>query len=322
VKRLIFPAIFILTILLLVAAFSACSGDDDDDDDSASDDDDSDGDDDDNDSADDDDDDDDDDTNEPPYEAPDGLEVVFFNVGQGDAALVRFPEGSTMLVDGGPNSVGDFVILPFFEDLHMKELTVLVISHPDADHVGGLDDVVDGIDVGEVWENGQTKDTSAWNDFSDAVDDAGIDRVVMERGDSRTIDGCDIDFFNGDEGSSDFNTNSLVFTIFCSDGSVLFTGDATENTQEDLIATFDDELKADLVKVPHHGSPDRESNFPDYVLPEIAVFSVGASNPYGHPDPGVMSEWSGVGASLYRTDQDGTVTVLAQSGVLTASTEN
>ena len=129
----------------------------------------------------------------PPYEPPDGFEVIFLDVGQGDSILLRFPAGSTMLVDGGNKSAGPAVILPYFDDIHLTQLDYLVVTHPDADHCGGLDDVVYGVDVGEVWENGQVADTWAWWDFSDAVDDEGVPRLVVVRGDEETIDGCEVE---------------------------------------------------------------------------------------------------------------------------------
>jgi len=268
--------------------------------------------------------DDDDDTTEPPYEPPDGLEVVFYDIGQGDAALVRFPLGSTMLIDGGPNQAGDHVILPHFDSLHLNFLDYMVVTHPDADHCGGLDDVVYEVDVGELWENGETKDTYTWQEFDDAVEQFGIPRYVMERGDTDVIDGCAIEILNADEGWTNPNANSIVMTIDCEDTTWLFTGDITEDAQEDLIDVYGDgdALAADVVKVPHHGSPDHDPAFAGFVSPLYAVISVGADNPYGHPREEVIAEWEAAGANVYRTDEDGTVTINANQGSLTVTTED
>ncbi len=255
------------------------------------------------------------------YVPPDGLQLVFLDVGQGDAVLVRFPKGATMLVDGGKNDRGTEVILPAFEALNLVDLDYIVVSHADADHCGGLDEVVQGVAVEEVWENGIDKDTSAWWDFSDAVDAHGIPRVTVQRGDVREIDACRVEVLNSDQGWGDSNGDSIVLGIECEGVSVLLTGDAHAGTQEDLIDVYGSDLQADLVKLPHHGSSDRYDEFPSFVLPKVAVCSVGAGNSYGHPAPEVVAEWKAVGADFYRTDQVGTVTVDAKGGVLNVHTE-
>jgi len=247
------------------------------------------------------------------YAPPDGLEVVFLDVGQGDAILVRFPLGATMLVDGGKNNSGVNLILPAFEKLHLVDLDYLVVTHADADHCGGLDEVVDGVAVEEVWENGIGKDTGTWWDFSDAVDKNGIPRITVQRGDVREIDACRVEILNADEGWGDSNGDSIVLSIECQGITVLLTGDAHAGTQEDLVDVFGAALAADLVKIPHHGSADRYSEFPSFVLPKVAACSVGAGNSYGHPDSTVIGEWKATGAEFYRTDQVGTITV-ATSG--------
>ena len=295
------------------------SADDDDstpDDDDASDDDDSQ--DDDDDDSDDDDNDDDDDV---PYQAPDGFEVTFIDVGQGDAALLRFPGGSTVLVDGGPNWAGNDDILPYFEDMNLIHLDLIVVSHPHSDHIGGLDEVIKKVEVDEIWENGEPKDSQAYDDFSDAADDYDIDRRDVAKGYSCTIDGCYIDVLSAAEVNGDENSKSIVMTIECEDIILLMTGDATEETQEYLIDLYGYDLSSDIVKIPHHGSPDRDYNFPDYVTPEFAVVSCGEDNPYGHPDSDAMEEWEDAGAVTYRTDQDGNVVILAQDGYMSVSTE-
>ena len=267
-------------------------------------------------------DDDDDDNDDGVYEPPDGFQMVFYDIGQGDATLVRFPGGSTMLIDGGPNEAGDDVIIPHFLELHLKTLDYMVISHPDADHCGGLDEIIEEVEVGEVWENGQTKDTMTYEEFSDAVDDYDITRKTVDRGYSETIDGCKVKVIYSDEGWSDYNSNSLIITIDCEDIILLLTGDATEESEDDLIDLEGYSLASDVVKVPHHGSPNHSEDFAQYISPEIATISCGVDNPYGHPDGAVITEWEVAGADVYRTDIDGTITVDAKDGNLSVKTEN
>lgn len=279
-------------------------------------------DDDDDDSTGDDDDDDADDDDDDVYQPPDGFQMIFYDIGQGDATLVRFPGGSTMLIDGGPNEAGKDVIVPHFDKIHLKTLDYIVLSHPHSDHCGGLDEVIDEVEVGEVWENGQTKDTMSYDEFSNAVDDYDITRKKVNRGYSDTIDGCLVEVIYGDEGWTDHNSNSLVMTIDCEDTILLLTGDSTEESQDDLISMEGNALASDIVKVPHHGSPDRDSSFAGFVSPEIATFSCGEDNPYGHPAGAVITEWEVAGAEIYRTDIDGTITVDAKDGNLSVQTAN
>ena len=314
-------SLVLLLVFLAGCAFagegSNPSGDndsDDDDDDSSNEDDDSDEDDD---SSPTDDDSQTDDDADPPYQAPNGLEIVFFDVGQGDSLLVRFPDGATMLVDGGPNEAGYDVILPYFNDLYLHELDYVVVTHPDADHCGGLDDVLKSIPVGEVWENGETKDTVSWQEFAEAVAAQDIEPRIVERGDGEDIGDCRVEVLQADEGYSDVNANSIVLMIDCEGGRALLTGDITEAPQDELMDLFGNDLQAELVKVPHHGSPDHAPGFAGVVEPQFAIVTVGSNN-YGHPDEEVMAEWDAVGATLFRTDEDGTVIGRIHDGECTA----
>jgi len=297
-----------LIILSVVLAGCGPSGGDDDDDDDGDDDDDT-----------PDDDDDDDDTI--PYEPPDGMEVVFYDIGQGDASLVRFPGGSTMLIDGGIDDMGDDVILPHFKEIHLKELDYMVVSHPHADHIGGLDEVLDEVSVNEFWHNGDTHTTWQWDDLVDSLDEQDVDWVLATRGFSRTIDGCDIEVLSPGHDFNDLNKNSIVMIIECEGIFTMFTGDATKQTENDIIGEYGFGLASDLIKIPHHGSPDRALDFPDYVLPQFGVISCGAGNPYGHPSPDMMDDWEDVGTVLYRTDLDGSVTASVKSGNINITTE-
>jgi len=254
------------------------------------------------------------------YVPPEGFEMVFLDVGQGDSILLRFPGGSTMLIDGGGKGAGWSVVVPYLNDLHLDHLDYLVVTHPDADHCGGLEDVVWEIGIGEVWENGQDNDTWAWWDFSDAVDEMEIPRRIVQLGDEEVVDGCDVDVFYGDEGWNDTNGNSIVLSIKCEGIVLLLTGDAHAGTQQELTAEYPQGLKSNVVKIPHHGSADRYTHFPSFVRPDIAVCSVG-NNGYGHPDAQVLLEWEEAGAQVYRTDQSGTVVVTAQGGLTEITTE-
>jgi len=262
-----------------------------------------------------------DDASVPEYEPPDGFEIVMLDVGQGDSILVRFPFGSTMLVDGGYGSNAWDVILPYLDNLHLDRLDFVVSSHPDADHCGGLAGVVEELDVGVVWENGQTAETYSWGDFSDAVDEKGIPRKTVHRGDKATIDGCGVEVLNADQGWGWSNADSVVLSIDCEGVTLLLTGDIDYWAQDDIGRAYGDGLKSDVVKVAHHGSADHDPDFTKAVAADIALCSVGKWNNYGHPDPDVVAEWEAVGAAFYRTDTMGTISVLAKDGDMVVQTQ-
>jgi len=112
-----------------------------------------------------------------------------------------------------------------------------------------------------------------------------------------------------------------VLYVDCEAVGALLTGDVTEGAQEGLIDEYGAALAAEIVKVPHHGSPDRSSDFPSFVQAEYAVFSYGTDNPYGHPNANVVQEWEDVGAAIYKTAEDGDVTFLIKNGNITVTTE-
>lgn len=308
--------LFFMAALIFIAAGFGCGqygsdGSDSDDDDENDDDDDV---------------DDDDDTvgsddDDIPYTPPDGFEVVFYDVGQGESALLRFPQGSTMLVDAGWDESGDDVVLPHFDEIHLDYVDYMVMSHPHADHIGGMDEVIEEVEVGEFWTNGDTHDTVSWDRLNSAVYNSGAEIVTVERGYYTSIDGCDVDVLAPSKDWFDLNANSMVMTIECEGVIFMFTGDILKEQMSELITYYGDALASDILKVPHHGSPDVDHEFPDYVLPSMALFSCGWNNPYGHPDPEVVTDYESVGADIYRTDQDGTVVVLAKDGQYTISTD-
>lgn len=254
------------------------------------------------------------------YVPPQGAQYWFMNVGQGDATLILFPSGATMLVDGGGSSAGKNVILPYLEQMHIDSLDYVVATHPDADHVGGLDDVVWGVVVGEVWVNGEEKDTYAWTDFMDAVDYAGADMEIVHRGKVEQVGACEVEVLNADQGHNEYNDNSIVLMVSCEGIRVLLPGDAGSSAQSDLVEQFGVDLRAEVAKIPHHGSSDHSPEYASMVRPAIAVCSVGKGNSYGHPDLGVLQEWDEAGATVFRTDDDGTIVATASAGKLSVTT--
>ena len=263
------------------------------------------------------------------------LEVSVLDVGQGDSIFAAFPDGRTMLIDGGgqPGSewvggqrsgldVGEQVVSPYLWSRGIKHLDVVALTHAHHDHLDGLHSVLQNFRVGELWI-GRDEETHAFEDLLKEAREHGV-RVVHEVSGSK----FDWDGVTGDvlwpadltpvnEASND---DSLVLRL--EDGSVRFllAGDIQKKVEQRLVRE-DAEIAADFLKVPHHGS--KTSSTPDFVAavaPKVAVVSAGEANPFGHPAPGTVERYAQAGVRLLRTDRDGAVTALTDGHALTVTT--
>ena len=263
---------------------------------------------------------------------PDGrLHVLVLDVGQGDAILVRGPDGKALLVDtggGGPGRAdrGERVVLPVLHRLGVRRLAALAVTHADPDHAGGLPGVVGGIPVDEVWVPAGTED-AGWPGF---LETAGVPRRVLARGDRVWLGPLLITVLHpppgAEPGSSDAprgppehldaNNRSLVLRVEWGLVAVLLTGDAEAPAEADLLAAAVP-LPAPVLKVGHHGSRNASSGpFLAAVAPRFAMVSVGARNPFGHPTPAALARLAAAGARIYRTDFDGAIEITTDAELL------
>jgi competence protein ComEC len=241
---------------------------------------------------------------------PAGLTAVFFDVGQGDAALVRSPAGATILVDGGPEP---YVAARKLAALGVRRVDLLVATHPHADHVVGLPAVLRRFAVGLAIDPGCGGDSPFYRDFVDSVRAAAVPfRHPREGATLRVGDitlqvlgpgGC----FRGTE--SDPNNDSLVIRMLSGGHAILFTGDAEEPEQEQLLARESGRLRAEVLKVPHHGGSTSLPEFLRSIGSTVAVVSVGQPNRYGHPVAAILGILVAAGMRVLRTDRLGDVTV-------------
>lgn len=252
------------------------------------------------------------------------LRVTFIDVGQGDATLIEFPHGKTMLVDGGSGglfNVGKIAVAPYLQERRIRKIDYLVGTHPQMDHMGGLAYIIRKFHIGEVWTNGITREIPFYLEFSSALTQKGLSPRKMTGSDrSIEVDGCVIHFLNPsrkmDPNEKSFNNDSIVLRLSCpalgTEGiSFLLTGDI-ELKGEAALMESGIQLKSTFLKVPHHGSRTSSGRgFISTVSPEIALFSVGADNPYRHPHPEVLADYEALGIKVYRTDRDGALIVEA-----------
>jgi competence protein ComEC len=250
---------------------------------------------------------------------PSSLTVRFFDVGQGDAALLTSPGGVTMLVDGGtdPAQVATELVA-----LGVKRLDLVIASHPHADHVIGLPSVLARISVALLLEPGCKDDSPDGEALKEA---AASEHVTVRRpraGDVMTLGDVRLEFLSPDRcwsgTESDINNDAIVVRASVGEDSVLFATEPEEPAQQLLLDEGVD-LHADVLKVPHHGAATSIEPFFEAVQAEVAIVSVGP-NTYGHPVPEVLDWVRATGAQVRRTDREGTITVsFGDRGVLVES---
>lgn len=255
--------------------------------------------------------------------APRGvLRVNVLDVGQGDAILIDLPEGGAMLVDAGgfvgsPVDTGARVLRPLLRSRRRARLDVVVLSHPHPDHFGGLPATVEGVEVGELWDTGQGEAEGAGPVYRKLLSDLRGRGVPIVRpaslcGRPRVLSGATIEVLapcpelHPDRGAND---NSFVVRITYGARSALLVGDAEHEAEDALVARYGAALRADLLKVGHHGSrTSTGAALLAAVDPSIAAVSCGVRNRFGHPSPEVLSRLSAHGVAIARTDRGGALT--------------
>ena len=251
---------------------------------------------------------------------PSELTVRIFDVGQGDAALVSSPAGATMLVDGGPD---DEQVAIELAALGVKRLDVVVASHPHADHITGLPTVLARFPVGVVLHPGCPTTSTLQLELDRAIVDEGVAVRTPAAGDTLTVGDLRVDVLSPDRcwsgTESDTNNDALVLRVSLGDAVVLFATEPEEPAQEAMLAAGVD-LRADLLKVPHHGAATSVDAFFAAVGAEVAVVPVG-ENTYGHPVPSTLEAIATSGSAIYRSDHHGTVTVTFGSDGPVVTTE-
>ncbi|HEY1330592.1 MAG TPA: DNA internalization-related competence protein ComEC/Rec2 [Actinomycetota bacterium] len=240
---------------------------------------------------------------------PRSFTVVFFDVGQGDAALIRSPAGATILIDGGPDPEQ---VATKLAALGIHRLDLMVATHPHADHVAGLAAVLARVWVGMVVDPGCAGSSPFYAQFLRAVAATRVPMRHPRPGEVLMVGDVRVEVlgpehcFSGTD--SDPNNDSLVLRVSDGSASVLFPGDAEQPAQTDVLRDEPGFMRAEVLKVPHHGGDTSLDAFVGAVGARVAVVSVGP-NRYGHPVPAVLATLARDGMRVFRTDRAGDVTV-------------
>ncbi|WP_342537383.1 MBL fold metallo-hydrolase [Sporosarcina sp. FSL K6-3508] len=228
------------------------------------------------------------------------MKVHFIDVGQGDAILVQSPNGKNMLVDGGPKASGSKVV-SFLKAKGVKRLDYVVATHPDADHIGGLEAVLNAFPVTNFVDSGYAHNSQTYYNMLALIDKKNIKFKVAKELDKLPLDPQLVTrVLYADENAKDSNAASIVLKVTYNKVSFLLMGDADTKIEDYIRSKYD--VKATVLKNGHHGSNTSSSvAFISAVKPSVGILSYGKNNSYGHPHLAIEARHKNVGAKTYKT---------------------
>lgn len=248
-----------------------------------------------------------------------GLEVHYIDVGQADSIFINC-EGETMLIDGG-NVADSQLVVSYLKSQGVKTLQYVVNTHAHEDHVGGLAGVLATFQAERVWCPVSTYSSNCFEDFLSYSTRQGQSLTCPDPGTVWSLGSAEITVLAPVSWHDDPNNTSIVLRLDYGETSFLFTGDAEQTVEEELLAAGYD-LDVDVLKAGHHGSDTSSSYlFLREVTPEAVVISVGSGNSYGHPGTDALSRFRDVEAVVYRTDLQGTVVAKSDGTTISFTTE-
>jgi len=249
------------------------------------------------------------------------LEVTFLDVGEGDCAFIQTPNGHTALIDAGPGKgkysrfdAGEKVVLPFLISKGITHVDTLMMTHPHADHYGGMIPVMDAIEIGEFLDPGLDFPSRGYEKLLLKVEEKNIPYRIIQ---APKILSWDPKVFvqilwpeQGSQRPKDPNNNSIVFRLVYSDIVYFFSGDMEIPVERNMYA-YGEQLKTTILKIPHHGSDTSSTRILLNLLkPRLAVFSCGYNNRFGHPDLTIIERYNDLKIRTLRTDKHGSITTL------------
>jgi beta-lactamase superfamily II metal-dependent hydrolase len=240
---------------------------------------------------------------------PDELQIHFIDVGQADATLLQYTDEErtyNILFDAGDWRGNE--VVSYLTSNDVSALDLVVISHPDADHIGQLDKVIQSINVGEVWMSGNESSSQTFQQAVEAVLSSDADYDEPRAGDQYDIGPMAMQVLHPDDISDKVNEESIAILFTFGNIKILLTGDANKQAESKMRNNF--EVNADILHLGHHGSnTSSDPAFIDAVAPRIAVYSAGENNSYSHPSPEVVSTILDRDITLYGTDEHGTIVI-------------
>lgn len=242
-----------------------------------------------------------------PVTAGHEMQVHFIDVGQGDSILIESPSGKTMLIDGGVKGAGQQIV-SYLKELGINKLDIVVATHPDADHIGGLIPVLDNMTIEQFYDSGKVHTSQTFEEMLTRIDEKNIPYHVPKIGDDIEFDkDVNVKILNANDQATDNNDASIVLKMTYGNVSFLLTGDAGVALEKEMLQY---DVKATVLKAGHHGSNTSSSEeFIQAVKPEVTILSYGEDNKYGHPHAEIVDRLQAIGSKIYATADLGTITV-------------
>lgn len=245
------------------------------------------------------------------------LEVHFIDVGQGDATLIQQGDHA-LLIDAGDNDKGT-ALQSYLQHQGVEHLDYAIGTHPDSDHVGGLDVILYKFSWDQVILPDLEKDTKTYQDVIRVIQDKGKEITYPKAGTVYSLGSAEFTVIApaGEDYGDNWNDYSVGILLQFGENRFVFTGDAEEDAEQDMLAEGID-LSADVLKAAHHGSDTANTmEFLEEVKPRSVVISCGEGNSYGHPRAGAMNNFRSIGAEIYRTDEQGTIVAVSDGEKIT-----
>lgn len=228
------------------------------------------------------------------------MEVHFINVGQGDSIFVKTPNGKTILIDGGPPKAGNKVV-SYLKELGIEKIDLLIATHPDRDHIGGLPAVMQEFKVTKILDSGKLHITRAYANYMNEVRKREIPLVVAREGENISIDSLlDFRILNAYAKRKNNNQSSIALKLSYNDIDFLFLGDIEDEQEEKVAKKYD--VRAEIIKIAHHGSKTSSSEeFLEMVDPDVAIITYSKYNDYGHPVNRVIKKLFDLETNIFST---------------------
>lgn len=243
----------------------------------------------------------------------DEVKIEVLDIGQGDASLI-YTKDEVIMIDTGDVDERDR-LEKLLKERNISTIDKLIITHPHADHIGGAYVVFKNVNVKEIYDNGDATTSKTYQTYLKNIKQKNIAYHQLKAGDTVDFgDGVSFKVFSPTEkmikNDDDLNNNSIVGQLRYKDFTMLFTGDSERDAEQNMVKSYGNELQSDVLKSPHHGS--RTSSSDDYlktVKAKDVIISLAADNEYGHPHKQTLDKYKKYNMNVYRTDQDGTITI-------------
>jgi beta-lactamase superfamily II metal-dependent hydrolase len=242
--------------------------------------------------------------------------IKFLNVGQGDGIIIKLPNGKSVLVDAGPREASEIVLNGLIQ-MNIKKLDLVISTHPDIDHIGGLIDILRVVPVKQIYDSGKGYDTLTYLEYIRLVHERKIPFSIIRENTNIKLDKeVKIHVLNSGEGKAFNNNASIVLLVTYGEVDILLAGDAEKIVETKLISKY--QLESEVLKVAHHGSvSSTSSEFLDKVNPLYAIISVDKNSPFKHPHKSVIQRLKANNIKIFSTANYGDINLKTNGNKLT-----